>query len=72
LKKFTAIILFLSLGAFISCRRAQSEYVTVALSEPFTGFDTLTTEKSDAAAERVRSLMFNSLVRKNSSFDYEG
>ena len=72
MKKFTAIILFLSLGAFISCRRAQSEYVTVALSEPFTGFDTLTTEKSDAAAERVRSLMFNSLVRKNSSFDYEG
>ncbi len=46
--------------------------MTVALSEPFTGFDTLTTEKSDAAADRVRSLLFNSLVRKNSSFDYEG
>lgn len=72
MKKFTAFFLFLALAAFVSCRRAQSEYVTIALSEPFTGFDTLTTEKSDAAAERVRSLMFNSLVRKNSSFDYEG
>ena len=62
----------LSLAVFSACRRTNSEYVTVALSEPFTGFDTLTTEKSDAAAERVRSLMFNSLVRKNASFDYEG
>lgn len=66
-------LLFLSLLlAPISCRRGSSEFVTVALSEPFTGFDTLTTEKSDAAADRVRSLLFNSLVRKNSSFDYEG
>jgi peptide/nickel transport system substrate-binding protein len=72
LKKFTLILLLLSLAGLGACRRAQSEFVTVALSEPFTGFDTLTTEKSDAAAERVRSLMFNSLVRKNSTFDYEG
>lgn len=55
-----------------ACRRSNSDYVTIALSEPFTTFDTLTTEKSDAAAERVRNLMFNSLVRKNASFDYEG
>lgn len=72
MKNLIAIFLFLFLIVFASCRRAQTEYVTVALSEPFTGFDTLTTEKSDAAADRVRSLLFNSLVRKNSSFDYEG
>lgn len=72
MKNLVALLLLVSLAVFTSCRRAQSEFVTVALSEPFTGFDTLTTEKSDAAAERVRSLMFNSLVRKNSSFDYEG
>lgn len=58
--------------AFSACRRANSEYVTVALSEPFTTFDTLTTEKNDAAAERVRSLMFNSLVKKAENFDYIG
>ena len=73
MKNITVFILLLCLLALVSsCRRAQSEYVTVALSEPFTGFDTLTTEKSDAAAERVRSLMFNSLVRKDSNFDYVG
>lgn len=58
--------------SFAGCRRANTEYVTVALSEPFTTFDTLTTEKSDAAAERVRNLMFNSLVKKSENFDYIG
>ncbi len=72
MKRITVFILLLLIALFAACRRTHSEFVTVALSEPFTGFDTLTTEKSDAAAERVRSLMFNSLVRKNSSFDYEG
>ena len=65
MKKIIFSILLVSILAFASCRRTQSEFVTVALSEPFTGFDTLTTEKSDAAAERVRSLMFNSLVNKD-------
>lgn len=55
-----------------SCRRTNSEFVTVGLPEPFSTFDTLTTEKSDAAAERVRNLMFNSLVRKDEKFDYVG
>lgn len=72
MKRSLTLLFLLSLAVFSACRRTNSEYVTVALSEPFTGFDTLTTEKSDAAAERVRSLMFNSLVRKNASFDYEG
>lgn len=64
---FTVILVFP-----VSCRRVNTEYVTVALPEAFTTFDTLTTEKSDAAAERVRNLMFNSLVRKDESFDYVG
>lgn len=72
MKYLATLFLFIVLLSSLACRRGHSEYVTVALSEPFTGFDTLTTEKSDAAAERVRSLMFNSLVRKNSTFDYEG
>jgi len=55
-----------------ACRRNASDFVTVALPEPFSTFDTLTTEKSDAAAERVRNLMFNSLIRQNESFDYVG
>ncbi|MCA1590584.1 MAG: ABC transporter substrate-binding protein [Acidobacteria bacterium] len=34
--------------------------------------DTLTSTASDAAAERVRNLMFNSLVKKDENFDYVG
>ncbi|MDM7923037.1 MAG: ABC transporter substrate-binding protein [Pyrinomonadaceae bacterium] len=62
------VIIFISL----SCRRANSEYVTVALPEPFSGFDTLTSDKSDSAADRVRNLLLNTLVRKTESFDYTG
>jgi peptide/nickel transport system substrate-binding protein len=46
--------------------------VTVALSESFSGFDTLTSDKSDAAAERVKNLMFNALVKKSENFEYIG
>ncbi len=56
----------------VSCNRVNKEYVTVASSEAFTTFDTVTTEKSDAAAERIRNLLFNTLVRKTETFDYTG
>ncbi len=46
--------------------------MTIALSDPFTTFDTLTTEKSDAAAERIKNLMFNGLIKKSETFDYVG
>ena len=72
MRNFTAIlIVILSIG-FYACRRTGGEYVTVALSDPFTTFDTLTTEKNEAAAERVRNLIFNSLVKKAENFDYIG
>ena len=56
----------------ISCRRNNTEFVTVALPEKFTTLDTLTSTASDSAADRVRNLIFNTLVRKNESFDYVG
>jgi peptide/nickel transport system substrate-binding protein len=66
-------LLLISLFAFsLSCRRNNSEFVTVALPEKFTTFDTLTTTQSDASAERVRSIIFNTLVRKNEKFEYVG
>jgi peptide/nickel transport system substrate-binding protein len=65
-------ILAVSLFASVSCRRTNKDYVTLALPEAFTSFDTLTTEKSDAAAERVKNLMFNGLVKKSETFDYVG
>ncbi len=55
-----------------SCRKRDAEYVTVALPEKFSAFDTLTSTASDSAAERVKNLMFNSLVKKDANFDYVG
>jgi len=72
LSKTFLIIIFICLNFSISCRTKNNEFVTVALPETFSSFDTLTSTQSAAAAERVRSLMFNSLVRKNDKFDYIG
>ena len=55
-----------------TCRRRDADFVTVALSEKFSAFDTLTSTSSDVAAERVRSLMFNALVKKDANFEYVG
>ena len=60
------------LTASFSCRKRDAEYVTIALPEKFTTFDTLTSAGSDAMAERVKNLMFNSLVKKDANFDYVG
>ncbi len=55
-----------------TCRRRNTDAVTVSLSEKFTAFDTLTSAASDVAAERVKTLMFNALVKKDANFDYVG
>src|SRR5437762_6860639 len=80
LRKFPALFLLilisvcslLAVGAAVSCRRVNLEFVTVALPEKFTTLDTLTSTASDAAAERLRSIIFNTLVRKNERFEYVG
>lgn len=69
---FSVIILFGALILSGSCRRAGGEFVTVALGENFSTLDTLTSTASDSAAERVRNLVFNALVRKNENFEYVG
>lgn len=72
MRYFVSLLFLFVLLASISCRRNNSEFVTLALPEAFSTFDTLTTEKSDAAAERVKNLMFNGLVKKSETFDYVG
>ncbi len=73
MRKLILILIVMSFFTMAStCRRRNGDAVTVALPEPFTTLDTLTTGKSDAAAERVRTLMFNSLVKKDANFDYVG
>ena len=73
MRRLLLLVIVLSFFASAStCRKRNSDGVTVALPEKFTAFDTLTSTASDASAERMRTLMFNSLVKKNESFDYVG
>jgi peptide/nickel transport system substrate-binding protein len=74
MRKFVLTLLFFSIFAIgSSCRRrADVNTVTVALPEKFTTLDTLTTTSSDASAERVKTLIFNSLVKKDENFEYVG
>ncbi|HEX8286874.1 MAG TPA: ABC transporter substrate-binding protein [Pyrinomonadaceae bacterium] len=72
MRRFFFVLLITVFIFTISCRERNNEYVTVALSEKFSTLDTLTSTASDAAADRVRTLMFNSLVRKNENFEYVG
>ncbi len=51
---------------------AQSDAVKIALSDKFSGLDTLATTVPDAAADRLRTLIYNSLVTKNDNFEYAG
>ena len=70
------IIVLLILIAVTLCVFAQKANhagtVTISVSEKFSTLDTLTARSSDAAAERIRYLVFNSLVKKDEKFDYTG
>ena len=66
------ILILAGLLFSLSCRRQNTEFVTVALPDKFSSLDTLTNTASDSAADRVRNLIFNTLVRKNDAFEYVG
>src|SRR3989442_6543521 len=56
----------------IGCRRQRSSTFVIALGDKIRTIDPIGSPSVDAASERVRTLMFNSLVRKNEKFDYVG
>ncbi len=72
MKNSFLLLLFVLVLTASTCRKRDVEYVTIALPEKFTSFDTLTMSGSDASADRVRNLIFNSLVKKDENFDYVG
>jgi len=53
------------------CRRRSSSFV-IALGDNIRTIDPIGSPSVDAASERVRTLLFNSLVKKNEKFDYVG
>jgi peptide/nickel transport system substrate-binding protein len=54
-----------------SCRRRSDAFV-VALGDNIRTIDPIGAPAVEAASERVRTLMFNTLVKKNEKFDYVG
>src|SRR6186713_670633 len=54
-----------------TCRKKSSAFV-ISLGDPIRTIDPIGSPSVDAASERVRTLMFNSLVRKDEKFDYIG
>src|ERR1700694_1175765 len=53
-----------------ACRRSQSNVFVIALSDNIKTIDPIGSPSVDAASESVRTLMFNSLVKKDEKFDY--
>jgi peptide/nickel transport system substrate-binding protein len=53
------------------CRHRSNAFV-IALGDNIRTIDPIGSPSVDAASERVRVLMFNSLVKKNEKFDYVG
>jgi peptide/nickel transport system substrate-binding protein len=53
------------------CRRKSGTFV-IALGDNIRTIDPIGSPSVDTASERVRTLMFNSLVKKNEKFDYVG
>ena len=68
------ILLFFFVTLFFlgaSCRRKNGAFV-IALGDNIRTIDPIGSPSVDAASERVRTLIFNSLVKKNEKFDYVG
>src|SRR5438034_2706303 len=72
LRKYVTLVagLVLALLSIASSCKHQSNAFVIALSDNVKTIDPIGSPSVDAASERVRSLMFNSLVKKDEKFDY--
>lgn len=70
---YLAIILIAAfLGMASSCERGGSDRFTLALDGKFSTLDPIGSITVDANAERLRTLMYNSLIKKDAKFEYVG
>jgi peptide/nickel transport system substrate-binding protein len=69
--KFIILLLSISLLILGGCRRKSSAFV-IALGDNIRTIDPIGSPSVDAASERIRTLIFNSLVKKDEKFDYVG
>ncbi|HEV7799279.1 MAG TPA: ABC transporter substrate-binding protein [Pyrinomonadaceae bacterium] len=74
-RNFICLFLALLMAVLIplGCRRNRSGGpFVIALGDNIRTIDPIGSPSVDAASERIRTLMFNSLVKKNEKFDYVG
>jgi peptide/nickel transport system substrate-binding protein len=73
-RKIACLLLALALATLaFSCRRKHTGGpFVIALGDNIRTIDPIGSPSVDAASERVRTLMFNSLVKKDEKFDYVG
>lgn len=67
-----AILFVLVLSVLVSGCRRKSDAFVIALGDNIRTIDPIGSPSVDAASERIRTLIFNSLVKKNEKFDYVG
>ena len=72
-RAFTLLVFFILcvMIAPTACRRRSDAFV-IALGDNIRTIDPIGSPSVDAASERVRTLIFNSLVKKDEKFDYVG
>src|SRR6266704_6049747 len=68
--KFVLLLFFLSFVLLLSGCRRPGEAFVIGLGDNIRTIDPIGSPSVDAASERVRTLMFNSLVKKDDKFDY--
>jgi len=71
-KLILVAVLALLLIVPASCRPRSSDAFVIALGDPIRTIDPIGSPSVDAASERVRTLIFNTLVKKDEKFDYVG
>jgi peptide/nickel transport system substrate-binding protein len=73
LTRATSILVFIALATIVlPCCRRQSNAFVIATSESIVTLDPMGGTNVDLGSERMRQLMFNSLIRKNERFEYVG
>src|SRR6201988_1789744 len=65
------ILALITTIATTTCKKRSNTFV-IALGDNIRTIDPIGSPSVDAASERVRTLIFNSLVKKNEKFDYVG
>src|SRR4051812_840704 len=69
-KIITTLLVFVLAALMLPACRNRSETFVIVLSDKISTLDPIGSPVVDAASERIRALVFNSLVKKNEKFDY--